>query len=86
MLVSIMSQSICVTGDNYCNKARGECFSNSELLLQEAKEASLQLLSSLDVVTALNSFLGFGKHTENQKGKKNMENEEERERLRNDVG
>lgn len=68
MLVSIMSQSICVTGDNYCNKARGECFSNSESLLQEAKEASLQLLSSLDAVMALNSFLGFGKHTENQKG------------------
>lgn len=86
MLASIMNQSICVTGDNYCNKARGECFSNSELLLQETKEASLQLLSSLDVVMALNSFLGFGKHAENQKGRRNMENEEEGERLRNDEG
>lgn len=32
----------------------------TELLLQKAKELSLQLLSSLDVAMALNSFLGFG--------------------------
>lgn len=57
----------------------------TELLLQKAKEPSLQL-SSLDVAMALNSFLGFRNLQKNQKGRKNMENEEEGERLRNDVG
>lgn len=37
----------------------------TELLLQKAKEPSLQLLSSLDVAMALNSFLEFGNLTEN---------------------
>lgn len=57
----------------------------TELLLQKAKEPSLQLFS-LDVAMALNSFLGFRNLQKNQKGRRHMENEEEGERLRNDVG